>query len=168
MRNFIDIIAEAAETPDLSFVKQRYAPDQARLLIQMNKSHQNVARREITPFHLIPSWFGNEPAPKGFARIKAPVLPPERRGRVMALYHFAQAGDDRVHRIAAVYANVLLWATMFPSEIERHYKVDQVFDFDPENVAEWVAQNNAFDTRAYAAAFDLNAADCVRIAYNRL
>jgi hypothetical protein len=158
----------AESPPDLSFVDARYGKHEARLLVQMNKSHRKGMWNAITPYHLVPFWFGNERAPKGFARIKAPVLPPKRQARMMALHHHARSGEDRSHQVAALYVNVLLWATMFPKECARNYEVDEVFDFEPADVVEWLAANTGRESQAYAAGFDLAAADCVRIAYNQL
>lgn len=161
-------MAHTEPAPDLSFVQASYGAQEAKLLIQMNRTHRKGMWNAITPYHLVPFWFGNEPAPKGFARIKAPVLPPDRHARMMALYHHARSGDGRSHQVAALYVNVLLWATLFPKEWDRNTNIDGIFGFEPADVVAWLGANMGRESLAYAAGFDLAAADCVRIAYNKL
>lgn len=172
MRHLINIYEAGGDAPDLSFLQGRIPPDKIRLLTAMNRSHLKGDWFGITPLHLVPFWFGNEKAPKGFAKVAAPSVPPERLRRIMALYYYSKQKEpidhEKTHRFAAAYVNAMLWMTIFPTECERHYKCDEVFNFDPEHVEEWLQENMGVDTIAYACLFDMRAADPVRIAYNQM
>lgn len=155
-----------ADEFDFSLLAGRLPPNTIRLLTQMNKVHLRLGD-SLTPWHLIPFWFGNAPAPKGFARIKAPDVSPDRLRRILALDAFAKAGDENANRVASVYANALLWASLLPNETAR-FAVDAVFDFDPDDVESWVKSNKAVSSEPFAISHSIHVLDPVRIAYNQL
>lgn len=155
-----------AEEFDFSFLEKSLPPNTIRLLTQMNKAHRRPGHH-ITPWHLIPFWFENAPAPKGFGRIKAPDVPPARLQRILALNDFAQAGDGTANRVAALFANTLLWASILPAETAR-FRVDDFFDFAPEDVEAFATANRAANSEAFSISHSIQILDPVRIAYNQL